>query len=395
MSQNPPSYLFVGARLHVAPGRSERGWLSTRGAQIVALGVGEPRDIPTDAMVIDARGGHLLPGFIDVHVHGAVDADTMDADPRALPRMARFFARHGVTGFLATTWSASHDDTLRALQRIADAAMPADGAQLLGAHLEGPYLNQKYCGAQDPRVIRRAARVEFEEYLDVGVIRLLSLAPEYEDNLALLDECMRRGIAVSLAHSGATYDQARRAIARGLRHSTHTFNAMSAFSHREPGAVGALLTSPQVVCELIADGIHVHPAAMRLLAQAVGPERIVLVSDAMRAAGMPDGDYPVDERVITVRDGRAVLPDGTLAGSVLTMDAALRNYMAAADLPLERAWPATSLNAARDLGIAGRKGSLAAGMDADLVLLDEAFHVTMTMAQGAVAYSTTSSEAQP
>jgi len=378
--------LFIDAHLHVAPGRCERGWLLTRGARIAALGAGDaPSEVPTDAALIDAHGGHLLPGFIDVHVHGAVNADSMDDDASALPRMARFFARHGVTSFLATTWSASHGDTLRALQRIADAAIPADGAQLLGAHLEGPYFEHKYCGAQDPRVIRRAARAEYEQYLDVGVIRLLSLAPEYEENLGLLDECVRRGIVVSLAHSGANYEQTMQAIERGLRHSTHTFNAMSAFNHRQPGAVGALLTSPHVVCELIADGIHVHPAAMRLLTQAVGPARVVLVSDAMRAAGMPDGSYPVDDRIIEVRDGRAVLPDGTLAGSVLTMDAALRNFIAASGLPLEYAWPATSLNAARDLGIAGRKGALAPGMDADLVLLDDELRVVTTLVQGVVA----------
>lgn len=386
-------HLITNARLHTAPGRVERGWLLTRGAVIHSLGAGTAPPAP-DAAHIDAGGAHLLPGFIDVHVHGAVDADTMDSlpsaersdDPSALTRMAQFYARHGVTSFLATTWSASHADTLRALQRIADAAPAENGAQLLGAHLEGPYLNAKFCGAQDPHVIRRAAPEEFAQYLELDVIRLLSLAPEFEENLALLDACAQRSISVSLAHSGANYEQTMRAVARGLRHSTHTFNAMQAFSHREPGAVGALLTSPSVVCELIADGIHVHPAAMRLLTQAVGPERVVLVSDAMRAAGMPDGDYPVDARTVTVRNGRATLPDGTLAGSVLTMDAALRNFVAATGLPLERAWQAASLNAARDLGLAHRKGALAPGMDADMVLLDDSLHVRMTMVQGAVVY---------
>jgi N-acetylglucosamine-6-phosphate deacetylase len=384
------SYLFTDVRLHTAPGRAEHGWLLTSGGVIQHLGAGEaPPSISAsmpNVVRIDGRSMHLLPGFIDVHVHGAVGADTMDDDPGALPRMAQFYARHGVTSFLATTWSASHDDTLRALQRIADAPSVENGAQLLGAHMEGPYFNPKFCGAQDPRVIRRAAAAEFAEYLDVGAIRLLSLAPEFDESLALLDECVRRNISVSLAHSGANYDQTMRAVERGLRHSTHTFNAMSPFNHREPGAVGALLTSPSVVCELIADGIHVHPAAMRLLTQAVGPQRIVLVSDAMRAAGMPDGAYPVDDRIITVRNGRATLPDGTLAGSVLTMDAALRNFIAATGLPLELAWQSTSLNAARDLGLAGRKGALAPGMDADLLLLDDSLHVHTTMVQGAIVY---------
>jgi N-acetylglucosamine-6-phosphate deacetylase len=324
-----------------------------------------------------------------VHVHGAAGFDTMDEDGAALPAIAAFFARHGVTAFLATTWSAAHADTLAALQRIAHAvALPgtADGARIIGAHLEGPYLNPAYCGAQDARLIRRASLDEAAQYLGTGVIRLASLAPEFAENLAFLEVCVQRGITTSIAHTGASYAQARTAIARGLRHSTHTYNAMRGFSHREPGALGAVLTSPEVNCELIADGIHVHPAAMQLLAQAKGIERVILITDSMRATGMPEGQYAVDDRMVDVHDGSARLPDGTLAGSVLTMDAALRNFIAATGLALEQVWPASSLNAARAIQIDARKGSLAVGKDADLVWLDADLQVSMTMVEGRIVY---------
>ncbi len=379
--------LFTHAHIYHDAGDIASGWLLARGGVIADFGAGEPASTLPDAQRIDLQGGRLLPGFIDTHVHGGDGADVMDPDPAALPKLARHCARHGVTSLLPTTWSASREATQSALARIAAAIGPIDqGAGILGAHLEGPYLNAEHCGAQDASVIRRAGREEALAFLDSGAIRIDSLAPEFAENAWLIDECARRGIAVSAAHTDATYEQVAEAAHRGLSRSTHTFNAMRGLHHREPGTLGAVLTLPDIDCELIADCVHVHPAAMRLLLAAKGAGHIILITDAIRAAGMPEGEYALDMRTISVRDGSAHLPDGTLAGSVLDMDTALRRFLDATALTLAEAWPVTSRNAARSIGIGDRTGRIAVGLDADLVALDDNLTVTMTVAQGCIVY---------
>ncbi len=385
--------LVTNARVYGPDRVAEPGWLLAQGRQIVGLGYGRPPKFDDDrsTRTVDATGRHLLPGFIDLHVHGAVGHEAMDASADGLRAMARCFARHGVSGFLPTTWTASPEATQRALDTIAGALGPvAKGASILGAHLEGPYLNVAKCGAQDPRYIRRADPAETTALLDRGFIRLLALAPEFAENLRLIDDCVRRGVAVSIAHTSATYEQVLEAVEHGASQMTHAFNAMTGFGHRDLGTAGAMLALPQLRAELIADTIHVHPAAMRVLVAAKGTASVILITDAMRAAGMPDGDYRIDSRTVTVRDGAARLPDGTLAGSVLTMDVALRNIAAATGLPLSELWPLTSLNAARAIGLSARKGSLEVGKDADLVLLDDEFNVLLTVAEGTVVYDASS-----
>jgi len=378
--------LFRGARIITPVQTWAQGWLLVDESRIAVMGSGNPPPL-TSARVIDAAGLTLLPGFIDVHVHGAAGHEAMDAAPAALQGMARYYAQHGVTAFCAATWTDSGDRIHAALTAIGEAQGPqAAGATLLGAYLEGPYLNPVRCGAQSVMHIRRAERAEALAFLDLGVIRQLALAPEFEENRWLIEECTARGITVTAAHTAATYDQMRHALELGLSQATHTFNAMTGLHHREPGTLGAVMSLPQIRAELIADNIHVHPAAMWILYAAKGHEGIILVTDAMRAAGMPDGEYEIDERKVTLRDGAVVLPDGTLAGSVLTMDRALRNFIDATGQPLDSLWPCSSLNAARALNLSHRKGSLEAGKDADLVLLDEALRVRMTVAEGRIVY---------
>ncbi|HLE26595.1 MAG TPA: N-acetylglucosamine-6-phosphate deacetylase [Anaerolineales bacterium] len=367
----------------------ERGWLLTEGKGIHLMGPGQPPEYPPGyvSQTIDAAGLSLLPGFIDLHVHGAVGHELMDASPDGLREMAQFYAQHGVTGFLPTTWTASREAIWRALELAAELTGPVPGgATILGAHVEGPYLNREKCGAQDPQFIRRAGQDEALEFLDTGAVRLLALAPEFPENLWLIDECVRRGVTVSAAHTAATYDQMLTAAAHGLRQATHSFNAMAGLGHREPGTVGAMLALPHIQCELIADNIHVHPAAMKVLVEVKGPERVILITDAIRGAGMPEGDYKIDERIVHIRDGAVRLPDGQLAGSILTMERALQNILHATQLSLRAAWPMTSRNAARAIGLSARKGSLEVGKDADLVLFDSNFEVQVTIVEGEIVF---------
>ena len=382
--------LIAEARLYEPVVDPTPGWLLTEGGRIRLLGHGETPTFPEGAVArrVDAAGMHLLPGFIDLHVHGAVGHEVMDASAEGLRAMARFFARHGVTGFLPSTTTAPPGAIRRAVESAAGMLGPLPGgASILGVHLEGPYLNAARCGAQDPRQIRRADREEVLPLLESGAVRLLALAPEFPESRWLIDECVRRGVTVSIAHTEADEAQVRTAVAHGATQATHTYNAMVGLGHRQPGTVGAVLALPQIRCELIPDGVHVHPLAMRLLVAAKGPERVILVTDARRPAGLPPGATgEVEGRSVAVREGAARLADGTLAGSVLSMDEGLRNLLAATERPLYELWPASSLNAARAIGLAATKGSLEVGKDADLVLLDKDLGVRLTVAAGAVVY---------
>lgn len=372
-------------RLVAPSGVISDGWLTMRGGRIGAFGAGDPQ--PANGEIIDGQGGWLLPGFIDVHVHGGAGHEAMDATPDAIRSMARFYARHGVTAFLPTTWTDTGPRVSAALDAISEVvgAQP-DGATVLGSHVEGPYINAERGGAQNNTYIRRAMRDEALGWLDRGIVRLMALAPEFSENEWLIEECVKRGIVVSAAHTTATYDQMRRAVNLGVSQTTHTYNAMTGLHHREPGTLGAALMLPALTCELIADNIHVHPVSMALLAKLKGPDGIILITDAVRGAGLSDGEYQIDERTVVVRDGAVRLPDGTLAGSILTMERALKNFVTATGWPLEQAWKASSLNAARQLRIDARKGSLAPGKDADVVLLDDAFNVRLTVAEGRVVW---------
>lgn len=381
--------LFINAHLFGSIDDWPIGWLLTGGKHIQHMGSGRAPDFHDGEVTrtIDCSGLNVLPGFIDLHVHGACGHEAMDASPDGLQTMARFYAQHGVTSFLPTTWTQSHAAIKQALDVITELTGPVkNGATILGAQMEGPYLNASKSGAQAPQFIRRADRSEAADYLDNNQVKLLALAPEFEENLGLIDECVRRGITVSAAHTAATYQQMLVAVEHGLTHATHTFNAMVGLGHRDPGTVGAVMALPKIRAELIADNVHVHPVAMKILVQVKGVDKVILVTDAIRGCGMPDGDYPIDERTIHIYNGIARLPDGTLAGSVLTMDCALRNILQATGLSLREAWRMTSLNAARAIGLSSTKGSLEIGKDADLVLLDRDLNVVMTVAEGEIVF---------
>jgi N-acetylglucosamine-6-phosphate deacetylase len=381
-------FLFRDVRLP-APDGLTAGWLETAGPKIARLGTGSPPAAGAGVAVVDGRGLTLLPGFVDVHTHGALGFEVMDADVDGLARMAGFLARHGVTSFLPTTWTGARDRTLAALESIAEAMRrprPPGTARILGAHMEGPYLNPVRAGAQDPAHMAPPQPGELERFLGLGIVRLMTIAPELPANAAVLDELRRRGVTASAGHTDATYEQMVAAVDRGVRHATHTYNAMRPLHHRDPGTVGACLTLDALRCELIADGHHVQPAAMNALFRARGRDAVVLVSDAVRPTGLPDGDYRLDDRTVELRDGAVRLPEGGLAGSVLTLDRALRNLAAATSHEPAELWPAASANAARSVGVGDRKGRLDAGMDADLVLLDGEATVQAVVVEGEPAY---------
>lgn len=335
---------------------------------------------------IDARGLFVAPGLIDVHVHGGDGHDTMDATPEALHSMARFFARHGVTAYYPTTMTAPPDAIRAAVENVRRCPQPADGAQHLGVHVEGPYLSPKHPGAQPVAALRDPDPVEYGGWLASGIVRLITAAPERPGARELIEAGLAAGVEFALGHTDATYEQVIEAASQGVRQATHTFNAMVGLHHREPGTVGGVLTDDRIYAQVIADGVHVHPAAVKVLARAKGPRRTLLITDAMRAAGLPDGQYDLGGQPITVRGGVARTPGGALAGSTATLDAVLRNMMAFAGLTLAAALPMATSAPAEAMGLAGRKGVLAPGADADVILLDAVGHVRLTMVAGRVVY---------
>lgn len=379
--------LFKNAKIIGIATVWESGWLLVEDKLIQAMGGGDAPDFE-DATVIDADGLTMLAGFIDVHVHGGMGHETMDSNPDGIREMAQFYAKGGTTSYLATTWTESREKIMQSLELVAELQGAQEGgATILGVHLEGPYFDVAKRGAQREEYVRRADREEALEFLDSNVIRLLALAPEYEENWWLIQECRKRGITVSAAHTSSTYEQMNHGIDLGITHATHTYNAMVGLHHRKPGGLGAVMTRDEVYCELIADNIHVHPAAQKILYAAKGKDKVVLITDAVRVAGLPDGEYQKDDdRVVVVKEGTVLLPDGTLSGSALSMNRGLRNFMKATGEPVENVWQCSSLNAARSINMSHQKGSLEIGKDADLVLVDEDINVHLTMAEGTIVY---------
>ena len=340
---------------------------------------------------IDGRESLLVPGFIDIHVHGGAGRAFMEGTQDALVSVASHLARHGVTGFLPTTITGPWDAQAQAVS-IAFSAMRSSengfrGASVLGVHLEGPYINPKKKGAQPPQHILPPSWRDLESQLGdtIGALKVVTLAPEMDGAAELIEYLVARGIVVSIGHTDATYSQVCGAIDLGARHVTHCFNAMRPMEGREPGVVGAALVRPELAAELIWDNIHVHPASCRSLVAAKGPQGVILISDGIPGAGMPDGyRFSLGDLPVTIHDGSARLPDSTLAGSLLTLDRAFAN---ASSFTLSERCAMTSLNAASALGLGHCKGMLAPGYDADLVLLNADGSVKMTFVGGNCVYS--------
>jgi N-acetylglucosamine-6-phosphate deacetylase len=323
-----------------------------------------------------------------VHIHGAGGHDVMEGDAKALDTVAGTIAQRGTTSFVATTITAGPDATCRSVEGISrfiagQHATEEARAEVLGIHFEGPFINPLRRGVHPAEWIKQPSAELLDKFLHAaaGNARILTLAPEIFGAMPCIDAARKAGIVVALGHTDATYEQTRAAIARGARHAVHVYNAMRPFSHRDAGVIGAVLTSPDITAELIADGVHVDEPAMRMLLQAKGAGGVILVSDGTAATGMPDGTYTLGSLQVTVSGGVCRNAEGKLAGSTLTLDRALRNIVALG-MPMADAVRMLTLNPASLLGIEFKKGVLRVGADADVVLLDDSLHVTGVWTRG-------------
>ncbi len=360
--------LWDGARL------LDRPVVGIEDGRIASLSTRTASDLPAAAQVLDFAGSTLAPAFFDVHFHGAKGHDVMEARPEDMAVIAGFLASCGTASFLATTVTAPLEQTLRSLAGLAKlvAEPPVPGrAQAIGIHLEGPFLSHAKRGVQPEEHLLAPEIATFDRLFEAaeGQIRLMTLAPELAGAVELAAHATARGVRVSVGHSNATAADTRAAIAAGAVSATHTFNAMRLLDHREPGILGTVLTDDALFAELICDGIHVAPEMVKLWWRMKGPERAILVTDAMSAAGMPDGEYRLGNFAVQVANGRATAR-GVLAGSVLTLDRALANFMEFTGAPLERALRLLTVNPALMTGLGDQAGSLAVGQPANLVAVD-------------------------
>lgn len=364
------------------------------GHRIAKVGRRDQVKIPSDATVIDNQDRIVVPGFIDVHIHGAVGYDLMEATPEAVVAVGKYLARHGTTSYAATTVAASLERTLNAARGLGQIIRASNsshvvsdkltGAQPVCIHLEGPFLNVKKRGAHPASQIQKPSSELLARFLDAagGTARIVTLAPELEGALTVLEFARSKGLKVGIGHSNATYEQAKSAIDAGATHAVHCFNAMRPFMHRDSGIIGAVLTDDRVSAELICDGIHVEPTAIRLLVRSKGLDRLILVSDSVSGAGMPDGNYRLGNFTVHVAGGVCRTVDGNLAGSTVTLDAALRNLSAYTGLSYRECLPCITANPAWFLGLEKQKGIIAPRADADLAVLDQGFYVTQTYVRG-------------
>ncbi len=349
--------------------------------------VGNLTNLP-DAQTVDMHGMRLCPGFIDIHSHGGNGVDVNAADESGLAKIAAFFASQGTTAWHASIMTDSEDVTMRCLSAIfALQKKHGYGAQLMGAHLEGPFLSAKYKGAMPEYLLRAGNEALFRRYENAypGVVRYITVSPEVSGVLEMIS-AIRDDVVVAIGHSGADYSTAMDAIHRGARCSTHTFNAMQLFHQHEPAIMGAVLES-DVWCEAICDGRHLHPGAIRLLLKCKGWDKVVAITDSIMAAGLPDGKYKLGVNDVIVRDGdaRLIEPD-VRAGSTLTTIQALRNLLRFTAHPLEDVLPLLTENPAAAMRIGTQKGRIEHGFDADLVLLDDQLNVTLTIVGGEIVY---------
>ena len=383
MSRPDRTVILTNATV-LTPGGAEPGWVRISGDRIDAAGAAdEPPEQPAHGTIYNCGGRLLAPGFVDMHVHGGGGGSFTSGDPDEAREVARFHRRFGTTTIVASLVTAPIPELTKA---IAELAGLVETNELAGLHLEGPYLSRARCGAHNPSYLRKPDIDEVTGLIEAGrgTIKMITVAPELPGAIELIAHCVEAGVVAAVGHTDATYSETRRALAAGARVATHLYNGMRGQHHREPGPPTALLGAPNVVVELINDGVHLHEAVIGLTIDAVGAERVALITDAMAAAGGGDGVYPLGPMTVRVTDGVARLlgPGGAIAGSTLTMDRAVARAVEVAGVSVADAVTSASLTPARVLGLGDRVGSIEPGKQADLILLDEKMSVWKVMVKG-------------
>lgn len=343
-----------------------------------------------DVEPIFETDGIVLPGFIDEHIHGAGGSDAMDGTEEALQTISEYVAKEGTTGFLATTMTQSPENIGKALKNVKNVREKGEykGAEVLGVHLEGPFISPKHVGAQPLEYVAKPAPETFDKYneLSGGNIKIVTLAPEVEGGLDLVKHLKNIGVVASIGHTGAKFSDVEAAVAAGASNVTHTYNAQTPLHHREAGVVGAAMLFDELNCEMICDTIHVSVPAIKIFVKNKPHDKFTLITDAMRAKGMPDGLSELGGQQVFVKNGEARLADGTLAGSVLKMNVAIKNLVEKAGVSLTEAVDFASANPAKNLGLYDERGSIEVGKRADFAVMDKDFNILCTVVGGKVVY---------
>ncbi|MEN2467456.1 N-acetylglucosamine-6-phosphate deacetylase [Ornithinibacillus sp. JPR2-1] len=348
----------------------------------------KPKQYPSRFKMIDGEGLYAVPGFIDGHIHGANGADVMDGTDEALDTIAEALPKEGTTSFLATTITQSVEQIEQALRTVADYQPKENGAEIIGIHLEGPFIEESKKGAQPLEHIRRPDSALFDKWqkLSNDMIKTITMAPEHDPEGLFIRHLANQGVNISAGHTAIDFKGMKEAVSNGVKQVTHLCNAMTGIHHRDIGVVGATFLLEELRAELIADGIHVAPEMIEVIYRNMGSDRIMLITDAMRAKCLHAGTYELGGQTVLVDEHRAVLEDGTLAGSILKMNHGVKQMLKIQDVCLEDVIKMASTNPAKQLGVYDRKGSIAKGKDADILLVDENFTINYTICRGTIAY---------
>ncbi|PNZ69492.1 N-acetylglucosamine-6-phosphate deacetylase [Staphylococcus croceilyticus] len=379
------NYVITNGRIYTEEQVIENGYLVVEDGKISDIQEGE---YTGDLQQVDAKGQNVLPGFIDIHIHGGYGEDAMDASYEGLKHLAEQLLSEGTTTFLATTMTQSDENIEKALKNIvayqAD-QQQGDAAEIGGVHLEGPFISEHKVGAQNPKYVQRPSVSKIQHFQEIanGQIKIITFAPEVEGAHETLN-ALHNEIIFSMGHTVATFDEANEAVEHGAKHITHLYNAATPFEHRDPGVFGAAWTNKGLNTEIIADGVHSHPASVNIAYKQKGNKHMYLITDAMRAKGMKDGEYDLGGQNVIVKGKEARLASGALAGSILRMNDGLRNLMTYTHDSLENLWRVASLNQAKALQIDDTKGSLAIGKDADIVIANDEIEISQTIKAGTI-----------